>query len=165
MTGLSRFTRSAFERESKGWEPVDVVFPRDVITQRGFLVTGANAGLGYATSLRLAELGGSVVMVCRNRERGEAARDAIVEATKNDRVFLEVCDVSVRKDVAELVERLKEKQEQVPIHVLVNNAGELAVREDGKEREEGREKERKKERRREGEGEMITLFSIFQEFC
>ena len=36
------------------------------------MVTGANAGIGKATALGLAKMGGTVVMVCRSRERGEA---------------------------------------------------------------------------------------------
>ena len=34
------------------------------------LVTGANAGIGQATALGLAQLGATVIMVCRSRERG-----------------------------------------------------------------------------------------------
>ncbi|MFM9076688.1 MAG: SDR family NAD(P)-dependent oxidoreductase [Solirubrobacterales bacterium] len=41
------------------------------------MVTGANAGLGRATSLMLAEGGARVVMVCRDREKGEEARKAV----------------------------------------------------------------------------------------
>ena len=34
------------------------------------IVTGANAGLGKATCLRLAELGATIYMLCRNQQRG-----------------------------------------------------------------------------------------------
>jgi NAD(P)-dependent dehydrogenase (short-subunit alcohol dehydrogenase family) len=37
------------------------------------MITGANAGIGRATALGLAQMGATVVMVCRNAERGEAA--------------------------------------------------------------------------------------------
>ena len=40
-------------------------------------MTGANAGIGQATALGLAQLGATVIMVCRSRERGEAAQAEI----------------------------------------------------------------------------------------
>ena len=41
------------------------------------LVTGANSGIGNVTALELARRGAHVVMVCRDRERGEAAQREI----------------------------------------------------------------------------------------
>jgi NAD(P)-dependent dehydrogenase (short-subunit alcohol dehydrogenase family) len=41
------------------------------------VVTGANSGLGFALTRRLAEAGADVVMAIRNRAKGEAAIDAI----------------------------------------------------------------------------------------
>ena len=41
------------------------------------MVTGANAGIGKATALELAQMGATVVMVCRDRARGEEARSEI----------------------------------------------------------------------------------------
>ena len=41
------------------------------------LITGANSGIGRATSLRLAWMGTTVVLVCRDRARGEEAQREI----------------------------------------------------------------------------------------
>ncbi len=45
------------------------------------LITGAIAGIGKATALGLAKRGARVVMACRSRERGEAARSEIARKT------------------------------------------------------------------------------------
>ena len=41
------------------------------------MVTGANAGIGKATTLGLAKIGATIVMVCRGGDRGEAAMPEI----------------------------------------------------------------------------------------
>ena len=56
------------------------------------LVTGASAGLGRATASRLAAMEAYVVMVCRDRTRGEAARDEIKSQSKNESVDLMLAD-------------------------------------------------------------------------
>ncbi len=51
---------------------------------RTFLVTGANAGIGYATALELARRGGRVHLGCRSQAKGAAAVAAITAATGSD---------------------------------------------------------------------------------
>ena len=55
---------------------------------RTCLVTGASGGMGRELAASLARRGASVVMVCRDAERGRVARNAIVEATGNSAVEL-----------------------------------------------------------------------------
>ena len=64
------------------------------------LVTGANSGIGKATALGLAEMGAVVVMVCRDRARGVAARDEIQTASGNDSVELLVADLASLENVS-----------------------------------------------------------------
>jgi dehydrogenase/reductase SDR family protein 12 len=87
------------------------------------LVTGANAGLGLAASIGLAQLGASLRLLVRDAGRGEDARRAIVAATGNEDVRCELVDISLRRSVRACAERLLAGSE--PVHVLVHNAGVL----------------------------------------
>lgn len=85
------------------------------------IVTGSNSGIGKETALALAGMGGTVVMAVRSKERGEAAREEIVETTKNDSVELMICDVSSVSSIGEFVKDFAGKYSR--LDVLVNNAG------------------------------------------
>ncbi|SFS50995.1 SDR family oxidoreductase [Saccharopolyspora flava] len=85
------------------------------------VVTGANSGTGYVTALELARGGANVVMMCRNAEKGEAARAAIVAETGNERVELIVVDLAEMADVRRAVREFTERHST--LDVLVNNAG------------------------------------------
>ncbi len=85
------------------------------------LVTGANSGIGRAASLALAKMGATVVMVARNKERGEAARSEIVRESQNDSVDLLLADLSSLESVRQLATEFRKKYSE--LHVLINNAG------------------------------------------
>ena len=46
-----------------------------------YIVTGANSGLGFDTSLYLAYKGASVILACRNLERANKAKEKILKET------------------------------------------------------------------------------------
>jgi len=85
------------------------------------LVTGANSGIGKAASLALAKIGATVVMVARNKERGEAARSEIVRESRNGSVDLLIADLSSLESVRQLATEFQRKYSK--LHVLINNAG------------------------------------------
>ncbi|MFQ5959949.1 MAG: SDR family oxidoreductase [Candidatus Methylomirabilales bacterium] len=90
------------------------------------MVTGASAGIGRATALGLAKMGASVVMVCRNRERGEAALTEIKRESGNTALSLLLADLSSQAAIRQLAEHFKA---QYPtLHVLINNAGIITKR-------------------------------------
>jgi NAD(P)-dependent dehydrogenase (short-subunit alcohol dehydrogenase family) len=62
-----------------------------------------------------------VIMVCRNREKGEAARDEIVRETRNENVDLMIADFSDLSQIRRLAATVKAKYTR--LHALVNNAG------------------------------------------
>lgn len=84
------------------------------------MVTGANSGIGFVTSRELARMGATVLMVCRSRERGEAAVSEIVRETSNESIELMIADLSSQREVRRLVADFKEAHDR--LHVLMNNA-------------------------------------------
>ena len=117
-TVVFSFDRTGFRRHQRLFCATDL----DVdLHGRVCVVTGANSGIGYATSLALAKRGAEVWLFCRNPERGARAREAIREASGNDKVFLQLLDVSDLDAIAaaEWPAALDR------IDVLVHNAGVL----------------------------------------
>jgi NAD(P)-dependent dehydrogenase (short-subunit alcohol dehydrogenase family) len=85
------------------------------------LITGANSGIGKETALALAKMRATVVMVCRSKDKGEAARREIARSAGNDSVDLLLCDLSSLADVRGLAAEVRNRYGR--LHVLVNNAG------------------------------------------
>ena len=62
-----------------------------------------------------------MILACRNKERAEAARDTIVQATGNKNVVVRELDLSRLKSVREFAEQVNAEEERVDF--LINNAG------------------------------------------
>nr|XP_046259761.1 dehydrogenase/reductase SDR family member 12 [Scatophagus argus] len=117
VKGLQEYTKSGYEAAAKHFAPADL----DVnLSGRSFMITGANSGIGKATALEIANRGGTVHMVCRNKVRGDAAKDEIVERSKNHNVHVHVVDMSSARQVWEFAQSFSQNN---TVHVLVNNAG------------------------------------------
>lgn len=85
------------------------------------LVTGGNRGIGREIARQLSRMGMTVMIGCRDREKGEAAAEQL--AREGAPVLPEVLDVASRSSIDALVARVKEKYGR--LDVLVNNAGVL----------------------------------------
>lgn len=84
------------------------------------VITGSNNGFAKVAAGRLAALGAKVVMVCRSRERGEAARQEIAAQT-GALPELFVAELELQSEVRRVA---RELNAQFPrIDVLMNNAG------------------------------------------
>jgi NAD(P)-dependent dehydrogenase (short-subunit alcohol dehydrogenase family) len=77
------------------------------------LVTGANRGIGFATSRALAEAGARVTLVCRDPARGAAA------ASEIGADYL-VADLASQRSIRELADEVRRRHDR--LDVLVNNA-------------------------------------------
>jgi len=85
------------------------------------IVTGSNSGIGKETALALAEMGATVVMVVRNRERGEKAKAEIVSQSENRSVDMMICDLSSAASITHFSQDFVAKYGR--LDVLINNAG------------------------------------------
>ena len=100
---------------------------RDIPSQTGRIavVTGANSGLGLVTARELARAGAHVVMACRNAERGERARQQVLERAPGAAVEVRPLDLASLDSIRTFADRL---HAEVPsLDLLVNNAGVMAI--------------------------------------
>ena len=84
------------------------------------LITGANGGMGKATAIELARRGATVVMVARDRDRGEQARQEVIKAAGRDSVQLMIADLSVQASLRTLAGRYMASYPRLDL--LINNA-------------------------------------------
>jgi dehydrogenase/reductase SDR family member 12 len=117
-TVVLSFDRSGYRRHSRSFSPNDLAVD---LSLRTCLVTGANSGIGRATAAGLARLGAQVWLLCRNHERGEAARDALRAETGNPRIELAQVDLSDLGSIDRVVADIGVSA----VDVLVHNAGVL----------------------------------------
>lgn len=89
------------------------------MTGKVCVVTGANSGIGLATSRALSLRGATVYALCRNRHRGQAAVDSL-RAVGGD-AHLEVVDVADPRSIRACAARFDARR----VDVLVHNAGVL----------------------------------------
>ncbi|MFX1418186.1 MAG: SDR family oxidoreductase [Promethearchaeota archaeon] len=85
------------------------------------IVTGANSGIGKATALGLAKLDAHVVMLCRDKFRGEDAQSEIIDATGNESIDLLLADLTSHQSIRNFVSNFQKKYDK--LNVLINNAG------------------------------------------
>jgi NAD(P)-dependent dehydrogenase (short-subunit alcohol dehydrogenase family) len=85
------------------------------------VITGANSGIGKATSIELARTGASVIMACRSKERGEEALNDVKALSGNNSVELMLCDLGSLESIRDFCSDFKQKYKQ--LNVLINNAG------------------------------------------
>lgn len=93
------------------------------LSGRVAVVTGANSGIGYHTSLELARKGAHVVLACRSAERGEAAITRLRAELPDASVELRELDLSRLASVRAFAEGLRLDR----LDLLINNAGVMAI--------------------------------------
>ena len=95
------------------------------LTGRLAVVTGANSGLGFGLTGRLAAAGAEVVMAVRNREKGQRALDELMGQNPDARLRLLDLDLASLASVRSAAQSVLDENRAVDI--LINNAGIMAV--------------------------------------
>jgi NAD(P)-dependent dehydrogenase (short-subunit alcohol dehydrogenase family) len=88
------------------------------------IVTGANIGLGYQTALGFAKLGAKVILACRNHEKAEDAKRAILIKAPDADLDILLMDLKSLSSVRSFAEEFKNKYSQLDLLIL--NAGIMA---------------------------------------
>src|SRR5713101_5847423 len=91
------------------------------MTGKVCLITGGNSGIGKATAQGLAKLNATVVIVSRNKDKGEATLIELRAKSGNRNVDAMTADLSSQDSVRELAHDFKGRYKK--LHVLINNAG------------------------------------------
>lgn len=89
------------------------------------VITGANSGLGLASTLHLARAGATVVMACRSPERAAGAADRVRSACPAADLHIRSLDLSNLGSVRAFASALTD--EFAHPDILLNNAGVMAV--------------------------------------
>ncbi|XP_045620376.2 dehydrogenase/reductase SDR family member 12 isoform X1 [Procambarus clarkii] len=116
--GSREYTKSGYEYSRTKFVEEDLDID---CSDRHYVITGCNSGIGYEIALAVAKRGGILHMVCRNEDSAKAARSDIITTTGNDKIYLHLVDLARPKAVTEWAAKFAVQQEH--IHVLVNNAG------------------------------------------
>jgi len=104
------------------------VWTRDHIPQQAgktAVVTGANSGLGFNTTKALALKGAKVIMACRNLEKGEMARQLIINEGVAEEPVVWHLDLASLESVKQFA--LKFAATGKSLDLLINNAGLMAI--------------------------------------
>jgi NAD(P)-dependent dehydrogenase (short-subunit alcohol dehydrogenase family) len=95
------------------------------LTGRRILVTGGNSGIGLEAARALAHAGASVVIACRNLDKGKAAVADIAADHPGADVSLLELDLADLTSVDDAAQHFCEQHDW--LDVLVNNAGVMAL--------------------------------------
>jgi NAD(P)-dependent dehydrogenase (short-subunit alcohol dehydrogenase family) len=90
------------------------------LVDRRCVVTGATSGIGKEIARNLAYFGATVVLACRDRDRGSATLQELVDDSENDRLTMMQVDLSIQDSIRAFAHRVASAG---AVHVLVNNAG------------------------------------------
>ena len=119
---VTSFTSIGYDIRSRvdGWTDLDDY----ELSGRTILVTGATSGLGRAAADQFLRLGARVIVLGRDTERTERARDELAASSGTDAVAAVIADMGELDQVRAAAERLLSDEPR--IDVIVHNAGALS---------------------------------------
>ncbi|XP_063586046.1 dehydrogenase/reductase SDR family member 12-like [Penaeus indicus] len=116
--GNREYTKSGYDYAKTRFVAEDL----DVdCSDRHYVITGSNSGIGFEIAQEVARRGGVLHMVCRNFEAAKKARSDIITSTGNDKIHLHTVDLSRPREVLAWAKEFAATHDR--LHVLINNAG------------------------------------------
>jgi NAD(P)-dependent dehydrogenase (short-subunit alcohol dehydrogenase family) len=115
---MSRLLQTPFSRTSTASEVIDGVD----LSGKTAIVTGASSGLGLETARALASAGAAVTLAVRRPPSAEEIAAGIIRETGNAAVSVSALDLSGQDSVRAFTAAWDR-----PLHILVNNAGIMAL--------------------------------------
>jgi NAD(P)-dependent dehydrogenase (short-subunit alcohol dehydrogenase family) len=92
------------------------------LTGKKVVVTGGAAGIGIETARALAQAGASITLAVRRPEVAKPVADELRHASGNPNVYVKPLDLCDLRSVSGFVAAW-----EGPLHILINNAGVMAV--------------------------------------
>ena len=92
-----------------------------LLASKNVVITGGTAGIGAAAARLFAQQGAQVLLLGRDRLRGERLAAEIGLETRNESIFAVACDLSSPDDVHRAAAEIRRRCRCVDI--LINNAG------------------------------------------
>ncbi|XP_068123227.1 dehydrogenase/reductase SDR family member 12 [Hyperolius riggenbachi] len=117
LKGLREYTKGGYESAAKHFVAEDLQVD---VTGKSYMITGANSGIGKAAAIAIAKKGGTIHLVCRNKDRAEEAKKEITTSSGNENVLVHLLDMSSPKEIWAFAEKFKAENR---LNVLINNAG------------------------------------------
>jgi len=93
---------------------------RKVEHMKTCLITGANAGIGKAAAVQMAQKGYRVIMACRSVERGQSALFDVKKQSGSSDVSLLTVDMSLQSSIRHMARQFYETYDA--LDVLISNA-------------------------------------------
>jgi NAD(P)-dependent dehydrogenase (short-subunit alcohol dehydrogenase family) len=115
---MSQPLQTPFSRTSTAAEVIDGVD----LSGKTAIVTGAGSGLGIETARALASAGAAVTLAVRRPQAAEEIAAGIIRETGNAAVSVDALDLSDQHSVRAFTAAWDQ-----PLHILVNNAGIMAL--------------------------------------
>lgn len=126
--GRKHFTKTGYDLHAKDYTQPNILEQPLDLSQQVFLITGANSGVGREVAQFVVSKGATVYMLCRSKERAEAAAAEIAAtAGASKKVHVLTGDVGLEEDVRRCWREFQEHMgsETPRLDGLVCNAGAL----------------------------------------
>ncbi|WP_195573835.1 SDR family oxidoreductase [Paenibacillus sp. 1001270B_150601_E10] len=97
-----------------------------MLRHKTVLITGANAGMGLASTIALAKQGAYVMMACRDQERGSMALERAKQESGSQKLELVQCDLGDLASIRRCADVVRKHHHKLDI--LLNNAGVVSLK-------------------------------------